>query len=63
MLITATKTPRKCKRYNTCGGDIYTGFRYFPLRRGKVLCESCYNKTKPDEDDLFWEWLINKVGE
>lgn len=48
-LITARNSNKKCNGYKGCGEIIFTSSRYTKLRRGKVLCEACYNKlnTKP----------------
>lgn len=63
-LTKATKSPKKCNGFKGCGGNIYTGFRYVELKpkRGKFLCESCYNKSRLDKDTKFFNELIKKVG-
>ena len=56
-LVRSTLSDKHCYK---CDSLLASGtIRY--VNGGMHECAVC--PTKPDEDDLFWEWLINKVGE
>lgn len=61
-LITATKSPLRCRGYDGRHHPIFTKFEYVKLRRGKFLCKSCRDILKERaEDEFFWRLLLNKV--
>lgn len=52
-----------CNGFKGCGADIFTGFKCYPLRRKKYLCEKCGDKViknkKPRRTFMVWlcDWL------
>lgn len=61
-LITATKSPLRCRGFDGRHHPIFTRFEYVKLRRGKFLCKCCRDKIQLDKCSKFFNKLINKVG-
>ena len=60
-LITATKSPLRCRGYDGRHHPIFTKFEYVKLRRGKLLCKCCRDILKERaEEELFFRDMINK---
>ena len=57
-LIKATKSPLRCRGFNGRHHDIFTGFEYAKLRRGKFLCKECRDKIELDKCSKFINELI-----
>ena len=57
-LITATKSPLRCRGFDGRHHPIFTGFEYAKLRRGKFLCKSCRDKIELDKCSKFFNELI-----
>ncbi len=53
----------RCNGFKGCGKPIFTGFKYYPLRRKKCLCEECGDEfiknKKPRRTFMVWlcDWL------
>lgn len=61
-LITATKSPLRCRGFDGRHHTIFTKFEYVKLRNGKCLCKECRDIIEAEsEDNKFWRLLINRV--
>ena len=61
-LITATKSPLRCRGFDGRHHPIFTRFEYVKLRRGKFLCKACRDKVQLDKCSKFFNELIKQVG-
>jgi len=61
-LITATKSPLRCRGYDGRHHPIFTGFRYVKLKRNKALCECCYDKIKENKVSELKQAIIEYEG-
>lgn len=50
--ITARDSKKKCNGFKGCGLVIFTGERYYKLRRKKVLCKKCVDVKQDDNSEL-----------